>query len=92
MAPGPGTGKCTGSGLCEEDVITGSEIFLGRSPSVSCAHTACSSVSACIIFSIPTKWKPDLAPCYIHSFYVFMPKCHKNQLYFDTHLHIIATG
>lgn len=41
IAPGPGTGKRTGSGLCEEDVITGSEIFLGRSLTVSCSHTRC---------------------------------------------------
>lgn len=28
-----------GSDLCEEDVITGSEIVLGRGPTVSCSHT-----------------------------------------------------
>lgn len=34
-----GNGKRTGSGLCEEDVITGSEIFLGRSLTVRSSHT-----------------------------------------------------
>lgn len=31
--------RCRGSDLCEEDVITGSAIVLGRGPTVSCSHT-----------------------------------------------------